>query len=268
MIHLKDINIVIPCVKPRRFLHLSDPHIAYYYPGDDPEYVKYAKYYSSAWGTEDKSSNENFEDFLSLAVSEKPDAVTIAGDLQDACSVSNVKYLVEKLSDFPVEYLYVYGNHEPEAHDPAWLDDDLKKRAETARLVGKHPEFFVKDYGDLLIIGIDDSDRTVSPEQREMLKKELSRCVPALVLIHVPLPIPSFEEEVKRKNEDFNYYLFGHEKPSALTREFYELLTSGNSPVYGILSGHVHFVSETEYLPGRKQITSAPGRGWRVTING
>ena len=154
MIHLKDINIVIPGVKPRRFLHLSDPHIAYYYPGDDPEYVKYAKYYSSAWGTEDKSSNENFEDFLSLAVSEKPDAVTIAGDLQDACSVSNVKYLVEKLSDFPVEYLYVYGNHEPEAHDPAWLDDDLKKRAETARLVGKHPEFFVKDYGDLLIIGI------------------------------------------------------------------------------------------------------------------
>ena len=180
-------------------------------------------------------------DFLSLAVEEKPDALTIAGDLVDACSVSNVRYLIEKFRDFPVEYLYVYGNHEPEAHDPVWLDEKMRNQAEDARLVGKYPEFWVRDFGDLLIIGADDSERTVTASVLEKLRKELSRGIPSLVVIHAPLSIPPFDEEVRKKVEDCNYYLFGHEKSSELTREFYDLLTSEKSPVYGILSGPVHF---------------------------
>ena len=267
MIHVNKLNLTIPGVRQKRFLHISDAHVTSWGPGDSPEYVDYMERYSRIWGTEGRTANENFEDFLMLARQTRPDALTIAGDLMEAYSVSNIRYLVNALKDFPVEYHFAYGNHEPEAMAAEGLGEPLREEALRAGLAGRGPAFWVRDFGDLLLIGVDNADRTVAPERLALLEEQLDRGIPTLVVMHVPLPLPTFAPTVRQTYDDYDYYLFGYPQPTELTERFYKALISPSSPVCGILAGHVHFVSKTEYAPGRCQITAAPGFGWEVAVN-
>ena len=269
MIHVNKLDIKIPGVRPRRFLHISDAHTSQYLPDDPPELKEVLERYSWIWGTEGRTANENFDDFLALAKQEKPDLLTIAGDIMDTYSPCIARFLTEKLADFPVEYRLAYGNHdEPSALEAPGLEGPEREAALRAGIIGPGPAFWVKDYGDLLLIGIYDADHTVTEERLALLKEQLDRGIPTLMVMHIPLPLPGFAERIIETYEDHPYYLLGHANPNERADRFYAMLTAPDSPVRGILAGHVHLVSKTEYAPGRVQITAAPGYGWDVTVNG
>ncbi len=271
MIHVQTLNITIPGVRPRRFLHISDAHIAYAYPDDPAEVIARSAHDTARWGTEERTSNENFEDFLALARETKPDALVVSGDLYDYYQPSSARYLLEKLGDFPVEYLYIYGNHEPAAPAADGLEGEMRKKVFDARLAGPAPEFWVKDYGDLVLVGLNDAYQTIPSEQLDRLEKEMARGIPILLVMHIPLAFPDFLEAVKiRWTEppcDYKYFTLGVGQPNESTERLYSLVAAPDSPIAGILAGHVHFSRCDEYAPGKWQLTPAPGWGWDVRIN-
>ena len=271
MIHVQTLHLTIPGVRPRRFLHISDAHVSYAYPDDPPEEIAHAEHYAKVWGTEGRTSNENLEDFLALAREMKPDALVISGDLYDGYNPSNARYLLERFGGFPVEYLYIYGNHEPAAPAANGLEGELRKKVFDARLAGPAPEFWIKDYGDLLLIGINDAYQQIPAEQLDRLEEQMARGIPIFLVMHIPLPFPGFFEATKihcpKAPWDYNYFLLGCEKPNESTERLYRLASAPDSPIAGILAGHVHFVRCDEYAPGKWQLTPARGYGWDVRIN-
>jgi hypothetical protein len=271
MIHVQTLRMTIPGVRPRRFLHISDAHIAYAYPDDPPEVIANSAHDTARWGTEGRTSNENFEDFLALARETKPDALVISGDLYDYYQPSSARYLLEKLGGLPVEYLFVYGNHEPAAPAANGLEGEVRKAVFDARLAGPAPEFWIKDYGDLLLIGLNDAYQQIPAAQLDRLEEQMARGIPIFLVMHIPLPFPNFlaTTKIRQPNApwDYNYFLLGCEKPNESTDRLYRLASAPDSPIAGILAGHVHFFGSDEYAPGKWQLTPAPGYGWDVRIN-
>lgn len=101
-----------------RFLHIADVHLD----------TAFACRSSEIRDRLRKALREAFERCVDTAVSEKVDAVLIAGDLFDGTSVSfeTERFLLEQfreLADAGIQVIYVTGNHDPGQELPAAIQD-------------------------------------------------------------------------------------------------------------------------------------------------
>ena len=268
MIQTRVAHIHIPGVKSRRFLHISDAHLSRAYPEDTAEEIAFAEKQAVRWGTEGRKTWENFEDLMTLAGQMKPDALVMAGDCIDYYHPSCLRYLTEKLEETGVESLYVYGNHEGASYQYRVPDGRVQYPA-YARLIGPDPAFWVREYGDLLVVGLDDSEREITERQMALFDRQMERGLPILLVIHVPLRTDGLLPLVRQHwgADGDRYFLLGNDQQSALTRAFCARVTAPDSPVAAILAGHVHFLSDCPFAPGKRQYTAAPGGAWDIRIN-
>jgi len=236
--------------KPRTFLHISDAHITHAYPGDSAEEKEYAIRFADRWNEAGILPVDAFKNFLEFAKERKPDAVLFAGDMIDYYTKSNVRYLKEMLADFPIDYLYVWGNHENGTYGLP-IPDIADIRADIAPLMNYETDFFVRDFEDFLIVGVQNSSFDISETQIEKMKEVIADGRTILLLMHAPIKTEEFAK--------IAWSMFDAE--SATTdgaREFADLIRREDSHVAAIIAGHEHFEWSGEFAPGRMQYVSAP----------
>ena len=116
-------------------------------------------------------------------------------------------------------------------------------------------DFWLRDYGDFLLIGLNDANRDVTPEQILKFKEQYSRNIPIILAMHIPL-LTNYA--LKAGIFDLYYVFDLKEDASPCAGEFSQLVRYDECNVAAILAGHHHGSHEEEFAPGRMQYVAAP----------
>ncbi|MCQ2432892.1 MAG: metallophosphoesterase [Clostridia bacterium] len=248
--------------KTYRFMHISDCHI--YARSADNDEVD-AKQTESclekrSWQATDKTPAEEFSAALALADKENVDALMITGDAMDFYSPGNLQFIKNEIAGIRTEVLYAFGNHEDGHYSRKLKKEDCYPSL--APLMMGTPDFWVRDYGDLLVIGMDDSSHSFTDEQIEKLRKECERGIPVLLMIHVPVIADGVEGPAKKQwGENAVEYFFlgeGDQNKYPQTKAFVDFVNDSTTPIKAIIAGHVHIANVSTLPGGRPQYLAAP----------
>lgn len=260
--------------KTYRFMQISDCHI--YVNSDENDELDRAfteeRIAEKAWKATDKTPAEMFCEALEDADQETVDALIVAGDAVDYISPANLTFVRESFAKTKSEILYVFGNHEG-GHYKKKTDPRSCYPSYDGLMPGS-PDFWVKDYGELLLVGMDDSDHKLTAEQISKLKEQCARNLPILLIIHTPIASEDIREKVlKAWGSGADWFMLGYDekRTQGYTKEFFDLVMQPDSPIKAVLAGHDHF-SYSGPLPGeRMQYVSAPsftGYARMLTVTG
>ncbi|MBQ9151921.1 MAG: metallophosphoesterase [Clostridia bacterium] len=264
-VHTETVRMAAPhLTRPYRFLHISDAHIAVAAPSDSGEAKAFANQQAKRWSLGTLTSTEAFEEVLTHVRDARPDGLLMAGDCVDYISDANVAYMESRMAELRacgIDPLYVYGNHEGGSYT-AHIPDPRVYYPQYCALMGHTPDFWVKDYGDLLVVGVDDSDRRITLDQLEKMQAVTTnakeRGIAMLLVLHIPL----YTEELAPKVLPVwgpSFMLGSLDTDPDTVHEFCRLVKAPDSPVAAIFAGHIHFAHTGEFADGRMQYVSAPG---------
>ncbi len=249
------------------FVQIADAHISIP-DGTGPEEVL-EKQRESVTGWENQGigvPSEMFTAAVDTIGQMKPDGLMVAGDCVDYSGHATVQFLKEQLNKVPTEtdVLYTLGNHEgrnivPEGADEPGHTDFYPVYQE---MLGYNPSFWVKDYGEFLVVGVDNSTRRITQEQMEKMKEQCARNLPIILMVHIPLFTDSIEWALQDRWGEKGYVEFsvGTEEDTPLTKEFCRMVKAPESNVAAIVAGHTHFKRSHSglFAPGRQQFVAAP----------
>ena len=254
-IRVVDNELILPGVKRKHvFLHISDTHIAAWDDLSTEEEKEEAIASDEHW----KVSKENFarkfrEPFsearqistaagfvklLTFAREENPDALILTGDNLEWMHPAGERFLCDRMKDFPLPFLAVPGNHENASLTGVW-----------------EPGVHVLDFGAFRIAAVDDRLGTVASEDLDRLEELAAEGVPMIVCCHIPV--------AAKCNRDFMqqfgvYFSINRETEDENGRRFVNFLETSPA-VKMTLCGHIHGYSDTELVPGKRQITASQG---------
>ena len=256
---IRSFRIPIPGVQKKVIYHFSDIHLTLWDSLSDPEEIRKANEGVEGWnGTrswfakhygepdtppQQKSAPKHFSDLLKLAQS--GDALVMAGDICDYVSGPNLRYLEQQLESFPAPWLAVCGNHDLAADIPeGYLYSRIRQPLQ------------VLDLGDLLLVGLDDSLRTITPEQNQQLQQLLPLEKPMILVLHIPIMEEDNRELLLSCGE---YFRLNHSEADEETLKFIGLVQHNTDQIAAVLAGHLHFHNECEIAPGLIQYVSSQG---------
>jgi len=201
------------------------------------------KYEEPASRAQQKSSEHHFINLLKL--SEDGDAVVMAGDLCEYVSPANLRFLDRELEKLSVPWLAVCGNHDKARDIP---DGYLFSRV-------KQPVQLL-DLGDLVLFGIDNSERAITAQQNEALRQALTLGKPLVIVMHIPIMTEGNKELLTDCGE---YFRLNHPDADRETLEFIHILEQNTDRILAVLAGHLHFGNISEIAPGLTQYVSSQG---------
>ncbi|MBQ8393073.1 MAG: metallophosphoesterase [Clostridia bacterium] len=203
-----------------------------------------------------------FEALTKHALEFGADALILSGDIMDRVSESNIRYLKRFKENYPIPVIYCPGNH-------ARTDEFGVHRKMYERFEGliDNPAFNVFDYDEFEIVAVDNGTKEITREQLDLMQAEIDKNKKILLLIHAPLKLGEFGEEVA-KNVN-HYFVMGSQYDSDEAREFVELIRANDTHFIGVLAGHIHASVEYNITDNLKQYTTSSaliGYGREITI--
>jgi len=191
-----------------------------------------------------------FEALTKHALEFGADALILSGDIMDRVSESNIRYLKKFKENYPIPVIYCPGNH-------ARTDEFGVHRKMYERFVGliDNPAFDVFDYDEFEIVSVDNGTKEITREQIDLMKAEIYKNKKILLLIHAPLKLGEFSEEVGKKVN--HYFVMGSQYDSDEAREFVELIRANDTHFIGVLAGHIHASVEFNITDNLKQYTTS-----------
>ena len=200
--------------------------------------------YGKPYGEFEKQNpKKHFLDLLTI--SEHGDALVLAGDTLDYINGSNLRLFESVFEDYDIPFVAVCGNHEP------------IKQIPDGYIFSKSKQPIQKlDLGDMVIIGIDNSARTITKEQLDILNKELNNGKPVLIVMHVPIMTKGNKERLEKSGV---YFQLNYEGCPKENLDFIELLSSNSKKIIAVLAGHLHYSDESEISDGLMQYVSSQG---------
>jgi len=259
MLQVENIELKVKGIKKSySFIHTSDAHIAYAYPNEPESERELAKVHTKKWQSGDITPYEYFSDLIDYTNESDVDGLIIAGDCVDYISEGCFKYIKDKFDTLNKDLLYVYGNHESARYYDH--SDHFEHYPDYAPLMHGDPSFWVKDYGDLLVVGLDNSygKERIKEAHIAKLKEQCARNIPILLIMHIPITTESNYETIKNMWGNDAYFFFGTEEDAPLSREFASFVMSENNNIAAIFAGHEHLSHNGEFSFGRMQFISAP----------
>ena len=262
-----DNELVIPGARgTHAFLHVSDTHLCVSDERSTAEEVaaaadwdarwmetkeQFARHFGEPFGSAQRvSTGEAFGRILAWAREERPDALLLSGDNLERMHPAGERWLARHLREYGGAFLCVPGNHEAEACPGAW-ESGVR----------------TLEYGGFRIAAVDDRLRTVSSETLSRLEKLADEGLPMIVVCHVPVAAAGNRERMRRFGD---YFVVDGETADENGRRFVRFLEEADV-VKMVLCGHVHGYSDTEIVPGKRQITASQGMiGFvhRLTVRG
>jgi len=267
--------------KPVRLLHVTDTHMGLV-DERDPEHI------ATCRGSADRflHRHENldaegkpippedaFSHMMTTAQSQELDLIALTGDIIDFPAHASVDGILARVKIAGVPALYTAGNHD-------WMfptDSKTSNRTELratrwsalARLYEAEPAYEMQDIGGVRILAVDDSTYQINESQLEFTRAALAVGLPTVILMHIPLSIPTLRDPTLEKLghpilvADPNWDLqdrgrFGMGEDSSTTLEFVRLVARTENLV-AILCGHLHFPHSGAFSPRAIQYVGPPG---------
>ncbi len=260
--NIEEAKIIIPGLKKKYiFYHLSDAHISYVPDGASEEQVIRAQNSAKWWGKwcDPKFGTEPihvFEKFMDILKDSDADVILFTGDTMEGYADYHVEYLKRKFKECGKEVLYVPGNHEVHSFE---YPEKLRE------ITFGDPEIWVRDFGEFVVIGLDNNRKEISDRQFAVLNEQIARGIPIILQMHIPLATEASEEIYKGREHKMEghltekeYYLMGLESTPESGKRFSSLVKDENSHIAAIIAGHTHRSHFGEFLPGKMQFIAAP----------
>lgn len=270
------------------FLHTSDNHLSHADERDTERKVKLAKQRYIDFG----GLKYDYENELDEAVDyckRNCDMLLHTGDIMDFVSCRNLDLAKEKLSS--CEYFLCAGNHEYSLYVGEAKEDEAYRDISLGLVSGYFNNdltFASRIYKGINLVAVDNGYYYFRKSQTEMLKKEIDKGFPIILLLHVPLYTKELYEASMTAHRNYCAYLCGvpedltkvfdpyryeQQRTSEETEEFIKLVEASagkNGIIKLILAGHLHFDWQG-YIYGIPQLVTGGGvaRSARhITITG
>lgn len=245
--------------RPYTFYHTSDCHVAYAAADASQEAKATAEKYAKFWCPSGPSPAQAFENALRIADENHADGIFLCGDVADYYSGDTARYIKSRLQSTATEAFYVYGNHEGSVYNQKTADARARY-PEYAEVMQGSPACWARDFGEFLIVGMDNGDKKIQAEQLAFLEAQFAKDKPILLLIHIPLYTEAIVGPVKAKwgENGCDYFTLGQPQDTELSRKFCQAVKRPDNHIAAIFAGHIHLAHEGEFSPGRMQYTSAP----------
>lgn len=263
--HIIPKKLTVPGLqKDYTFLFLSDTHVIQLDGSESEQITENAlpriELFKDAEGI---SSAERFPEWVDYANKQEVDMVLLGGDIIDFPSKANLKLLKENIGRLKMPYTFALGNH-----DWTYPWDYMTAEGRNAYrplfhdFTGGNPAASVTEYEELVILSVDNSPNRIEETALAVVDEALSLEKPVLVIAHVPF---STESILKKAGSVWSSPVSigmaeeGGIFPDANTLAFQEKILAENSPVFCVLSGHVHFSDESALTDSVIQIVNGAG---------
>ena len=274
-------TILVPgLASPFQVLHITDTHISYDNENDE-EYLQYSQRMRDAYasGRLDRTGRsvtplESFEILLKTAQEKKVDLILLTGDIINYPSETAVRAVLERLEATGIPFLYTAGNHDWHYEGMEGSADFLRETWIERRLkplyCGADPMCNATSFHGINMVCIDDSTYRISERQLEFYRKQKSGSEPLVLLMHIPLymptlPVGSCGHPEWGEATDHGYLVERRERWPAkgcgkATLDFVQEVFSTPNLV-GIFTGHYHRSQTIVSGNGVQYITSAAVQG-------
>ena len=264
-----DNEILIPGFeKSYTMIQISDTHLLVSDENSTPEHVQKVKEQEQAWqevkkgfadlfgepcGKEHEISTiQCFEKVMEYVKEQKPDLLVFSGDVLNYEHEEGYEYFQEYMKGYEGAWLFVPGNH----------DNDMVPKKLDIQGVQVHQLDGVR------VIGIDNSRMTISTTDLKELKALLSDKEPSILVMHTPVETDYNKEAMSSVTEHF---VIHKDKTDANGKEFIGLCEDKETPIVGVLCGHIHGYHKSQLTQDRQQICCSSGMiGFvhRITVRG
>ncbi len=228
-----------------RFAHITDAHLLLYDETETPARAAYAEPRVGLFSENGIRSEQRFEMLMQYVRehAQELDAVIMTGDILDFPSALNLKYLHEQIGKLSVPVMYVLGNHDwayfDDYHTEASVQNEKPKFTD---LCGGDTAVQVMRFGELTLIGVDNSDEKFEDGCAERLEALLKEEKNVLLCMHIPLYAETLHEDTVAYwwGQDITVGGEGICK-NENHRQVRQLAAAPGTPVRAVITGHLHF---------------------------
>ena len=256
---IHEYKVPAPGIRKKVIWHFSDIHLSEYDTLSTEEEVLRAKAASEGWEETRRyfavkngepwepeqrlPASDHLKTLLELA--KTGDALLVAGDMSEYISSANMRCLDEAFDSFPIPWLAVCGNHDPADQIP---EGHIYSRVKQ--------EVQLLELEDMVILGLDDSQRQITAAQVDALRQLLTGEKPILILMHVPFSTPENREVLEECGE---YFRLDHPQAGPEVAQLLDLIRENEERIVAVMAGHLHFGNVSELVPGVTQYVSSQG---------
>ena len=273
---IKEITIDIGLKKPFDVMHVSDTHLVWADDRDEEQKMKLA-----AQRTRYMGFGEHYLDEAIHLARERGMYMFHTGDLYDFISEANLDLAARHMLE--ADWFVSAGNHEFSHYLGEAKEDDAYKarRYEDVRGVFPNDIFFAsRVINGVNFVALDDVYYYFTEKQLELMKAEMAKGLPVIMLCHVPLYTPEFcTSELEAMNGNCAYltgvpleitetYDPGVTYPAGEEWRYRKVQQRADQPTLdfiawlkeqpllkGILCGHMHRFFEERFSPTAIQYT-------------
>lgn len=260
--HIERVTVQIPGVKTSvKFMHLSDSHLTLFDETDTEQAINEMTVRGQMFDTQvgDGINREDkLKQFYDIAEKEGVDQILLSGDIIDAPSNGNMKFLSELVSNSKIPSIYCLGNHDW-SFSENYQGERYKYLPGFAEIFGTiDPETEEKywddvctvyDYDGFSLVVVDNSNDQVPSVVTAVLKNYAKAGTPVILMLHVPVSCESAVADVSA--------MWGRDitigssalNPNEATRQFVNFIRSKESTVAVILAGHTHLTHIDDVSP-------------------
>jgi len=260
---------------PVKIVHIADTHLFM----DDKRGYKYKEFSDRMAGAYNQTSHfktrkktsprESFEKTLMHAKEEEADLIALVGDIFSFPSELAIEWVISKLKEIDIPYVYVSGNHDWHYEGMEGSMDSLRNTWINKRLLplyqNNDPLMAAYDIKGIRFLAVDNSTYEINEDQLEFFSNQVETGLPLVLLVHIPMYAPGKSISYGCGNPnwsaktDRNYNLerrprWPNEGHTKTTFEFHKKVFEAPN-LLGIFTGHIH-KNTIEIVKGKPQIVS------------
>ena len=207
------------------------------------------------------TSLESFENLLTTAKEKKIDLIFLTGDIINYPSETAVRAVLERLETTGIPFLYTAGNHDwyyegmegsADFLRETWVEQRLKPLYRAA-----DPMCSATLFHGVNMVCIDDSTYRITERQLEFYRKQKSKPEPLVLLMHIPLYMPTL-----------SFGSCGHPEWGEATDRNYIIERRERWPTEGCGKATLDFVQEVFSTPNLIGIFTGHYHGSQVIVSG
>ncbi|MCJ8330863.1 MAG: metallophosphoesterase [Lentisphaeria bacterium] len=231
-----------------RLLHLTDCHILKVDERDGALQETFA-----AVAERREPNHLAYAEMMERIKTMEADLLVLSGDVVEAPSAASVEFAMAGLDQLPYPFIFTPGNHDWNFEQVRFDDEELQKGLVPLEPLHRgNPSFHAMQCGEIRVLHVDNSDYQINAEQLEFLREEFAREEPMVLVIHIPLSLPTLREACIDKWKSaimIGDPVWNAKEPggwgaqSLTTKETWEAieLISNCKNLAAVLCGHLHF---------------------------
>ncbi len=194
-----------------------------------------------------------FEQSLKQAKEDEVDLVILGGDIVSFPSEAGQEWVVERLRESGLPWLYTAGNHDWHYEGMEGSSEELRRTWIQKSLLplyeSRDPMMSNREIDGLNVVVMDNSTYEILPEQLAFLRSQVSSGKPFVLALHIPLYIPGSSTgfgcghpgwgAAVDKNYQIERRPKWREKHTETTMDFHREVFSAPN-LLGIFAGHIH----------------------------